>query len=374
MYAKLNKFKLGGFFLLFLSAIILKAGTARAAEKLELNQSYTVHLEDYSDSRLYEFSVPSDGNISIQAKNEDPAGSREAWIQLFDSTNLPLTKRQGGTNVELPVYSTNGSRTFYVKFDSSFYKTDSTTYILTVGFQPAADWETENNDSPAEADTITSGKPWYGTIVGDNDEYDYFKFKLDSAKKVAITFGPKEISGEPHDWVVELIDSRSQSVQIYYNSITETYNCYLKKGIYYLRVRVSGSDAENIPYALSYKETGIKLEKPAIASFSIVGHTGIFLNGVDLDRIKIKNNGDAEGYVFRVSNKKNMKNPITEDIHFDEKNTKSQVSLKTHFAVAKSYYVQAKSYVEDPFGVKMYGKYGDVKGKVLNNSAYNKLK
>lgn len=105
-----------------------------------------------------------------------------------------------------------------------------------------------------------------------------------------------------------------------------------------------------------------------------MGIQAFFLNGVDLDRIKIKNNGDAEGYVFRVSNKKNMKNPITEDIHFDEKNTKSQVSLKTHFAVAKSYYVQAKSYVEDPFGVKMYGKYGDVKGKVLNNSAYSKLK
>lgn len=377
MHAKHNKFKLAGIFLfLLLFTVVLKPDSVQAAEKLELNQSCTLHLEDYSDSRLFEFTVPADGNISIQAKNADPAGSRDAYVQLYDSDNLPLTDRMGGTNVELPVYSTNGNRTFYIKFDSKYYvNEDNTSYILTVGFQPSTDWETEDNGSAEKADIITPGHSWFGTIVGSNDEYDYFKFKLDSTKKVAITFGPKEVSGKAHAWVVELVDSKSQSVRIYYGSTTETYTCYLKKGAYYLKVRTSGSEAKNIPYALSYTETAVKLEKPVITSFSIIGHTGILLNGVDINKVKIKNTGDATGYMFKVSNKKNMGKPsITEDIPLDGTNTKGQVALKTHFEVAKAYYVQARSYVEDPFGVKIYGKYGSVKGKILGTSEYNKLK
>ncbi len=376
MYEKYNKLKLAGIFIaLLLSIIILKPDSVRAAEKLELNKNYTIELEDYSDSRLYEFTIPDDGNISVKAKNADPAGEREARIQLYDSDNLPLTESQSGTNVKLPIYSTEGNRTFYVKFDSKSPYSGHTSYILSIGFQPTTDWETEGNNSSEEADMITPGHSWYGTIVGDNDEYDYFKFKLKSDKKVAITFGPKKISGESHEWVVELIDSKNQSVRIYYGSTTETYGCCLKKGAYCLRVRVSGSDAKDIPYALSYTETALKLEKPVIKSFSVVGHTGIFCNEVDLNKIKVKNTGDAEGYVVKISNKKNMGKPsTTEDIHFDETNTKGQISLKTHFAVAKSYYIQAKSYVEDPFGVKIYGKYGSVKGKILKKSVYNKLK
>jgi len=374
MDEKHNKFKMAGIFLLlFLLTVFMKPEPARAAEKLELNQSYTVELKDSYDSRLYEFTVPEAGNISIQVKNADPVGNGKMSVQLYDSDNLPLTEEQNGVNVELPVYSTDGNKTFYIKL-TGFSGINNTSYYLSAGFQPTTDWETEKNDTAAEADVITPGHAWYGTIVGSNDACDYFKFKLDSAKKIAITFGPKEISGESHKWSMDLIDENSQPVEIYRGSTTKTYTCYLKKGTYYLKVEDFLS-AKNIPYAVSYTETSIKLEKPVITSISAVGHEGFFSNYVRLEKIKIKNAGDATGYVVKVSNKKNMGKPsLTEDIHFDETSTKKQVSLKTDFAVAKAYYVQAKCYVEDPFGGKIYGKYGSVKGKNLKKSVYNKLK
>lgn len=374
MHAKYNKFKLAGIFLfLILFTVVLKPDSVRAAEKLELNKNYTVQLEDSSDSRLYEFTVPEAGNISIQAKNTDPAGNQEISLQLFDSDNLALTEKKIGRNIELPVYSTDGNRTFYIKL-TGFLSIKNTPYDLSVGFLPTTDWETEKNDTTAQADRITPGHSWYGMIVGDNDAYDYFKFKLDSDKKVAITFGPKEISGETHEWHVELIDSKNQSVRIYSGSTTKTYTCYLKKGDYYLKVE-NFLYARNIPYALSYTETALKLEKPSITSISAVGHDSFLSNYVELNKIKLKNTGDAAGYVVKVSNKKNMGKPYTtEDIHFDETNKKSQITLKTHFAVAKAYYLQARSYVEDPFGGKIYGKYGNVKGKSLKASVYNELK
>lgn len=374
MSKKYNKFKLAGIFLLLLLFTTVKPDSARAAEKLELNRSYTVQLEDNDDSRLYEFTVPEAGNIIIQVKNANPVGNQEVSVQLYDSNNLALTEKRSGTNIELPVYSTDGDHTFYIKLDS-YFNVNNTSYYLSAGFQPTTDWETEKNDTTAEADLVTPGRSWYGSIVDGHDECDYFKFELDSAKKVDITFGPKEISGENYEWSVDLIDENNQSVNIYIDSTTRTYTCYLKKGAYYLKVK-NYFHAGNIPYALSYKETDLKLEKPVIKSFSVVKSTSIWSNKeVDLDRVKIKNTGDAEGYVVKVSNKKNMKKPYkTEDIHFDGGNTKSHVSLKTHFSAAKSYYMQAKSYVEDPFGVKIYGKYGNVKGKILKNSVYNNLK
>lgn len=374
MFTKHKKFKMAGIFLLLLLlTIVLKPDFARAAEKLELNQPQTVQMKDDYDSRLYEFTVPEAGNISIQVKNADPVGNQKVSVQLFDSNNLALTKTQTGTNIELPVYSTDGDNTFYIKLDG-YIGINNTSYYISAGFQPTTEWETEKNDTTAGADMITPGKSWYGTIVDSNDACDYFKFKLDSPKKVAITFGPKEISGETHKWSVDLIDKNSRPVNIYNDSTTRTYTCYLKKGTYYLKVE-NYISAENIPYALSYKETAIKLEKPTITSISVSVNESIFSNSVDLSKVKIKNTGDAAGYMVKVSNKKNMGKPyITEDIHFDGTNTKSQVSLKTHYAVAKAYYVQARSYVEDPFGIKIYGKYGDVKGKSLKKSVYNKLK
>lgn len=374
MYQKHNKFKLAGIFtFLFLFMAVIKTDSVKAAEKLELNKNYTVELKNDSDSHLYEFTVSAAGNISIQVKNADPVGSQKAAVQLYDSNNLPLTKQQTGSNIELPVYSTDADKTFYIKLDG-WLSINNTSYHLFIGYEPTTDWETEKNDTAAEADIITPGRSWYGTITESNDTCDYFKFNLDSAKKVSITFGPKEVSGESHRWEVSLINENSRPVKIYDDSVTRTYTCYLKKGDYYLKVE-NYLSAENVPYAVSFKDISIKLEKPVITSISAVGHNGIFSNYVELDKIKFKNTKDASGYVIKVSNKKNMEKPfITEDIHFDEMNTKRQVSLKTDFKVAKAYYVQAKSYVEDPFGEKIYGKYGSIKGKTLKKSVYNKLK
>lgn len=375
MSKKRNKLKMAGiFFLLLLIAVVGKPETAKAAaEKIELNRSYTVELDGSYSSRLYEFTVPEAGNLNIQAKNSDPAGSREINLQLLDSNNLSLSEGDWNTNVELPVYSTDGGRSFYLKLTGDYV---GCTAVLTVNFEPAADWESEENNTTAAADLITAGKNWYGAVNDENDPYDYFKFRLNAGKKVTVTFGPKEVSGEDHRWDVYLINSDNESVKIYDGgSTTQTYTCYLKKGTYFLRVDRWNYSNVNVLYALSYKESALKLAKPAVSSIKCTGYENVFGNYVELDKIRIKNSGDATGYTVRVSNKKNMGKPnTTEEIDFDEKNTKKQISLKTHFAPGKTFYVKARSYVKDPFGAKIAaGKYGAVKGMRLSSSLYKKL-
>lgn len=372
-----NKLKMTGvFFLLLMFAVIGKTEPANAAtaEKIELNRGYAVRLEDSNNPRLYEFTVPEAGNIAVQVKNTNPVGSEKADVQLFDSNNAALTDTWTSSNVELPVYSTDKNRTFFLKLSKNWASNDAD-YTLTVNFQPTTDWETEDNNTTASADLITSGKNWYGAIT-EKDSKDYFKFKLNANKKVTITFGPREVSGQSDKWEVYLINSNNESKLIYYqNSTTQTYTCYLKKGTYYLQVEKYWASNSNIVYALSYKESALKLVQPTISSIKAIGYESWGGNYVMLDKIKIKNSGDATGYTVKVSNKKNMGKPNTvEEINFEGTNTKKQVSLKTHFAVNRNFYVQARSYVTDPFGAKMYGKYGTVKGKSLSNSLYKKLR
>lgn len=71
----------GAFFLLLLLAVIGMPEAANAAERIELNRSYTVQFDSGQDSYLYEFTVPEAGNINIQAKNADPAGTRKKYME-----------------------------------------------------------------------------------------------------------------------------------------------------------------------------------------------------------------------------------------------------------------------------------------------------
>lgn len=378
MLKKWNKQKMTVVFLLLLVfTVIGRPEPARAAEKIELNRDYLVQFEDSYDSRLYEFTVPETGNISVQAKNTDPVGSARVAAQLFDSNNLALTDEWGGSNVELPVYSTDGNRNFYLKLTGG-YDADQTSYVFTVNFEPTTDWESEDNNTTASADVISSGKNWYGAINDKNDPCDYFKFRLNASKKVVISFGPKEVSGNSNRWDVELINSSNQSQRIYDDSTTQTYTCYLKKGTYYLKI-TGGYNSENVPYALSYKESALKLAQPVISSMKLVAYTDwipfVETPCVGITNVKIKYSGDATGYMLRIAKKKSMKGKLAAGhIDFDDKNTKKQVEVPTYLPVVKTYYVQARSYVTDPFGVKIYGKYGAVKGKSLSSSLYKKLK
>lgn len=374
MLKKWNKLKMAGvFFMLLVFAVIGRTEPVKAAtaEKIELNQDYLVQLVKDDDSRLYEFTVPEAGNITVQVKNTNPVGNEKVEVQLFDSNNAALTDTWIDSNVELPVYSTDKNRTFYLTLSKWMGYAD---YTLTVNFQPTTNWETEDNDTTVSADLITAGKKWYGTIT-EMDSKDYFKFKLNANKKVTITFGPGEVSGQSNQWEVYLINSNNESKSIYYqDSTTQTYTCYLKKGTYYLQVEKYWASNPNIVYTLSYKESALKLVQPTVSSITATGYESFWGNYVMLNKIKIKNSGDATGYAVKVSNKKTMGKPnIVEEIAIEGTNTKKQVSLQTHFAVNKNYYVQARSYVTDPFGEKMYGKYGAVKGKTLKNSLYKKL-
>lgn len=373
MSTKWNKLKLAGVFFFFcMIAAMGQSNRAKAADALNLNQSYTVKLDD-NETRLYQFTVSTAGNIKIHLKNTDPVGTQRIGAQLYDSNNLELTQSRSGANIDLPIYSTGGGRTFYLKLWNDYYAWE-TSFQLTVEFQATTNWETEDNNSTGAADPITANKTWYGMINDNNDECDYFKFTLNANKKVNIKFGPAEVDGESHRWAVSLLDSKNNSVEIYNSDITKTYTTYLKKGTYYLKIENS-SYAENITYAFSYSVSSLKIKTPKITSIKLKGYkhwfTGTYMK---ITAIKLKNSGECAGYSVKVSRKKSMKTKTVKDIDLEGTNSLKKISFDEELLILKKYYVQVRGYVKDAFGNGIYGKYSKVKCKKTKKSVYKKLK
>ncbi|MEE0036723.1 MAG: hypothetical protein UEU90_00480 [Lachnospiraceae bacterium] len=67
-------------------------------------------------------------------------------------------------------------------------------------------------------------------------------------------------------------------------------------------------------------------------------------------------------------------NLAKETILFNNGNSKKKVTLTTRFPILRKYYVQAKGFVEDPFGNKIYGNYSKVKTATMKKSIYNKYR
>ena len=61
------------------------------------------------------------------------------------------------------------------------------------------------------------------------------------------------MDGEQHAWKVSLMNSKNESKQIFYGSTRQTYQVYLNKGTYYLKVE-NEYRAENVKYKLRYTE------------------------------------------------------------------------------------------------------------------------
>lgn len=335
-----------------------------ATEKtLLLNQTYTETFTD-SDAKIYAFKVTEAGYFTVSVKNVDQDDTNWAQASVYDSDNKEIITERYGNSITLPVYATGANQTYYLKL-IKYLGARNQIYEFKVDFQKADNWETEKNDSANQADAIAAKKEYYGTISY-HDEYDFYKFTVKQDSKVKIKFGAAEVDGESYRWNVSLLNEQNQSYDFYSGNTTETYTCYLKKGTYYIGVNnlISATDYK---YKLSYTASKMSIKTPKITSVSGKVFDSWF--GEDyttLSSIKIKNGGDVAGYTVRVAKKSNMRGTLMkEDFDFGIYASKSKVTPSNRLKLAKKYYIQARGYVNDPFGERIYGKYSKAYGKTI---------
>lgn len=333
-----------------------------ATTPVEVNQIYTETWEAWGE-KLFRFQTPQAGYFNVTIQNTNPVGKEKVAASVYNANNAQVVGEFYGSSFSLPMYGAGANQIFYLKI-RDYYCANNTSFQIMIEFHPADNWETENNDTTQQADTIVPKKAYYGTITY-NDSYDYYKFTVKQNSKVKIQFGAAEVDGQNYNWNVEILNTKNLAAAIYSGNVTETCTCYLKKGTYYLRVK-NNYHADNVKYRLSYTVSRLSIKTPKITSVSGKIYKGWLSDYGYLSSIKMKNSGECTGYTVRVAKKSNMKGSLLKkDVDFGNYVSKSKISLSDHLKVSKKYYVQVRGYVKDPFGNCIYGKYSKVKAKAM---------
>lgn len=355
---------LGVFLLCFLAALVnTKEVKAATTEVISVNTPYNFELKG-NEARMYQFTAPAKGYFVVSLANADATSSDTVSASLYDGANKQISGWYSSNRIVMPQYGTGAGSSFFLKVSNNSYSR-VIPLSLTVSFYQADNWESESNDTTSTSDSISAKKAYYGNI-STNDTCDIYKFKLKTNSKVKINFGPASVDGQNYAWNVILLNSKNETTGIYNGNTTQAYTAYLKKGTYYIKV-TNGYWSQNTTYKLSYSASTLKIKKPQVTSVSAKKVSSYFSGDhAKINSVKIKNSGSCMGYTVRIAKSSNMKgNLFKQNMDFGSYASKSKVTLNQTFTYRKSFYIQVRGYVKDPFGGYIYGDYSKVKSKTL---------
>lgn len=337
--------------------------TVKADEtKISVNTVYNyTNNGEYDVDRTFRFVAPNNGYFTVSQTNLDSYGNSGNRLLVYNSDNEELDRiTWSNHNQTTGVISATKGHTYYIKtaIDDHGGKLK-----LRVNFTKASDWETEDNDTPYEADKLTNKKWMYGVVNINDSHPDYFKIKVKKASYVKLTFGPK-YNGVNCNFTVRIYNKDNFNSTLYsYSSNVTDKEIYLRKGTYYLQV----TGSEEVPYKLRYKASALKFKQVRVRSVT-KGYRGLFTSKYSVKKITLKNTSGVDGYQVQFAKKKNMKGRValSEGEEYQELGTYTnsdtrscirRFSSNCKFDRKKTYYVRVRGYRVDPFGAKIMGKW-----------------
>lgn len=152
------------------------------ADQIAPNASMTASLMNSSDSDYYKFETKSSGYISLTLNHSYIDNDFNYWkIRLYRASDGSLLHEaycQGNITSQKTCRIGLPAGKYLVQVTKDFYHSDMD-YNLRVNYVADKTYETEKNDTPATADSITKNKVSRGTLMANGDQ-DYYTFTLKS--------------------------------------------------------------------------------------------------------------------------------------------------------------------------------------------------
>ena len=299
--------------------------------------------------------APSDGYFVFNVSHKDITDDGSYGLEIQTITGKEVTKDDGEKVTTYKIGVKKGQK-IYVNVSGN-YGARYQIYKLRANFTVDPCFENETNNTSKTAKVITDKKTYKG-IIGNwpDDDSDYYKFTVKKTSTVSIFFGPTDIS-KTGKWKVVLQNSKGKEAEIMETDARKTVKVKLKKGNYYIKVEANwGADEKEYQLKITSSKLNIGKKKPVIKSATVT--TGGFFNNRKFTGCKIKGVKGVDGYEVKVSTNKKMKKPaITEDLTGANKlNCGKFFNSNT-----KTFFVQIRPFVKDPFGAKIYGKKSAIK-------------
>ena len=330
------------------------------ATVLETNKSVRGMIMGDGDVDWYEFTMPSTkGYVQFVLGKEVTV--KETWGMVILDENGNEIRDYYGEGITSHALPYKQGRKLYVKIYAYYSGARWDEYTITPTFTEDSLWESEDNNTAKTATPIDLGaKAVYKGIIQnqeDGTDVDYYKFKISgekkgetkSFKKVEINFGPDQISNKG-TWKVELINSDGTEVEIFRNDTKSSYQCYLKKGTYYLRVTAYYSNARDNIYTINVKSA--KVTKPTIELKSIKITKNSSWSGAEGTYKLSKLTKGLTEIVIYFSENSNMKDAFSN--RFSSNKKTFDFNLDKYWKEAGYKYCQVGALIQDPFGNTLY--------------------
>ena len=286
------------------------------------------------------------GYVTFSLVHPDIA-EKGGWTMTIQDASGKVYGKYNGSSINTIKYGFAPGTILYIKLTAN-YGDDRQLYTLTASFTPSVTFESEPNDSAANADSIAYNTDYCGVINSSADDVDYYSFTNPAAGKVTIHFGPVDISNTGK-WNLTLVDASGNETSLLQTETTQDVTSLLKKGTQYLKITDSwGASNKDYTFRLSRKNYNIsgktKIQKAKLSRKHIIKY------------IKLgKRAKNAEKYLVKISRKKNMS-----DASSAEFNAVKKLDIDYYGYYKTTYYIQVRPYVTDAFGNRWYGKKSNI--------------
>ena len=215
------------------------------ADLISINKTYNGSFSTDGDVDWYKFNLTENGYFVVDIQHELVDSTRTYWqIRLYDSTGVNFIDGNssyfgvtGNSNKTTNTFGVSAG-TYYIKLNDDYYS--GVNYTLNVKFVPASDWETENNNSKDNSNSIKVNSSFKGALSTDGD-LDWYKFTVPSQCDLAITLNYASLESSRTYWVIYLYDSTGVTKLLTLNckgNVTSSTSEYVTvpSGTYYVRI------------------------------------------------------------------------------------------------------------------------------------------
>lgn len=222
------------------------------ADIIDFNTEYIGSLMDKDDNDWYKFTVDKQGYIDISFTHDTLESTSVYWIVNIyksDGTTLINSLEVKGSKETSSFPSMSlAEGDYYIKVTHDYYSSNMD-YTFSVNFTEDDTWETEINNTKADANVISTDTLYNGTIMNGND-IDFYKFTLDEAKVLNIDFEHDTIDDDTNYWNIGIYQSDGTTSVYSFSSagnsaITKSASVSLGAGDYYLKITPRNSSYYN---------------------------------------------------------------------------------------------------------------------------------
>ena len=232
--------------------------TIAAANPIEVNHTYHGITINSSDTDYFQFKTNVHGYFQVMlAHSAENTVSEGGWqVSVLNEKGEALTTGYGitktWTSIVLP-YADPG-RIFYIRVEKYYSSAVNSVYDLTVTQTASADWESESNETMAEASAISVNHTYHG-ITESKYDTDFFRFQTSAQGYFQVQLAHNETNiSNRGGWYINVLDETGRALTSG-TGITKNWTSvilpYAKPGrVFYIQIGEYYSDAVKSVYDL----------------------------------------------------------------------------------------------------------------------------